>query len=126
MKYLLIALGGGLGSLLRHELQIFVQRFTAGTFPTGTLAVNVIGCLAIGFLSGLFDGPRLVPEEYKLGLTVGVLGGFTTFSAFGLDTFRLLDAGEAALAIANILLSCVLGVAAVLVAYRLAVHWFGA
>ena len=121
MKILLIACGGGLGSVLRYALASFAQRHTASitakwfgyTLPVGTLAVNLVGCLFIGVLSALFVRHELPHEQYRLALTVGVLGGFTTFSAFGLDTFALLQRGHWALALLNVSLSCVLGVAAV-------------
>jgi CrcB protein len=61
-------------------------------FPFGTLSVNLLGCLAIGFLAAIFVGPVPLREEYRLGLVVGLLGGFTTFSAFGFETFLLLSA----------------------------------
>jgi CrcB protein len=93
-KWLLIAAGGALGSLLRYALQGWAQRLAGGNFPAGTLAVNLIGCLLIGVLSGAFSGPLLIREEYGIGLTVGVLGGFTTFSTFGLETFILANAGQ--------------------------------
>ncbi len=89
------------------------QRLTDSGFPAGTLVVNLIGCLCTGFLAAMFSGPMLVREEYRIGLMVGVLGGFTTaFSAFGLETFLLANGGEFRLALANVVASCVLGLAA--------------
>jgi protein CrcB len=70
--------------------------------PLGTLAVNLIGCLLIGSLAALFLRYDLPHEQYRLALTVGVLGGFTTFSAFGLDTFALLERGHWWLALLNV------------------------
>ena len=125
MKWILIAAGGALGSMMRYALQGWVQRATNETFPTGTLAVNVLGCLAIGLLAALFAGPFLIREEYRIGLTVGVLGGFTTFSAFGLETFLLAGDGQWRNALLNIVLSCALGFLAVWVGYRLGERWFG-
>ena len=124
-KWVLIAAGGALGSLLRYTLQGWAQRLSGGTFPTGTLAVNVLGCLVIGFLAALFASPTLVREEYRIGLTVGVLGGFTTFSTFGLETFSLADDGQWRYAAANVVLSCGLGLFAVWLGYRLGERWFG-
>jgi CrcB protein len=125
LKFLFIAVGGALGSLLRYAMQGWVQRLTASTFPLGTFAVNVLGCLLIGLVSGFFAGPQLVREEYRIGLTIGVLGGFTTFSTFGLETFNLANDGEFRLALLNMLLSCVVGFAAVWIGYRLAERFFG-
>ena len=133
LKWLLIAVGGAFGSLLRYVFQGWVQRsagdwaeqLAGGTFPVGTLAVNVTACLAIGFLSGFFAGPQLIREEYRIGLTVGVLGGYSTFSTFGLESFNLANDGEFGLALFNMLLSCATGFAAVWVGYRVAERWFG-
>ena len=126
MKWLLIAVGGGFGSVLRYAMQGLVKQLLADSlFPVGTMCVNVSGCLVIGLLMGYFAGPQLVREEYRIGLTVGVLGGFTTFSTFGFETFSLLNDREYALAALNIVLSCGLGLAAVWIGYRLAERWFG-
>lgn len=125
LKYLLIAVGGAFGSVMRYVLQGWVQRWTNGSFPTGTLAVNVAGCLIIGVLSAMFAGPVLVRPDYRIGLTVGILGGFTTFSTFGLESFNLANEGEFRLAALNVLASCGLGLAAVWFGYRLGERWFG-
>ncbi len=125
LKWILIAAGGAAGSLLRYSMQGWFQRLTSGSFPLGTLAVNLVGCLLIGLLSGLFAGPQLIREEYRIGLTVGILGGFTTFSTFGLETFTLSNDGQFRLAALNVALSCGLGVAAVWLGYRAAERWFG-
>ena len=133
LKFLLIALGGAVGSILRFLLHGSVQRWvdsnwplsSAAVFPFGTLSVNVLGCLAVGVLAGLFAGPWPLREEYRIGLTVGLLGGFTTFSTFGIDAFGLTNAGHSRLAFIYMLASCVLGFAAVLVGYRVVTRAFG-
>ena len=125
LKWVLIAAGGAIGSIMRYAVQGWVQRFAGSTFPLGTLAVNVSACLAIGFLSGLFAGPQLIREEYRIGLTVGVLGGYSTFSTFGLESFSLANGGEFRLTMVNMLLSCGIGFAAVWFGYRVAEKWFG-
>ena len=125
MKWVLIAAGGAFGSVLRYAIQGWVQRLTSGSFPVGTLAVNVSGCMLIGFIAAALTGPILVREEYRIGLTVGILGGFTTFSAFGLETFNLANDGQLRLALANVVLSCGLGFLSVWGGYRLAERWFG-
>ena len=124
-KYLLIAVGGAAGSVLRFAMQGWVQRLAGGSFPAGTLAVNVLGCLLIGLCSAMFAGPVLIREEYRFGLLVGILGGFTTFSTFGLETFNLAGGGQHRLALANVVASCGLGFAAVWAGYRLGEWWFG-
>ena len=125
LKWFLIAAGGAVGSLMRYSLQGWVQSLTVSVFPWGTFAVNLTACLAIGFLSGMFGGSMLIREEYRIGLTVGVLGGYSTFSTFGLETFNLAKDKEFALAGMNLLFSCGVGTLAVWAGYRLAEHWYG-
>ncbi len=120
-KYILILLGGGLGSLLRYLVQGWSQRITFGVFPIGTLIVNVVGCFAIGLLA---TAPFARPE-YRTGLVIGLLGGFTTYSAFGWETFSLANDRQTLAAFANILLSVALGLAAVWFGYRLSERVFG-
>ena len=125
LKLGLIFLGSGLGGLLRYGMQGGIQRFAGGSFPAGTMGVNVIGCFVIGVLAAAFAGPVLIREEYRFGLMVGLLGGFTTFSSFGLETLMLLNDGQWRLAAVNVLASCALGFLAVWGGYRLAESWFG-
>ena len=103
----MVGIGGGLGALARYGLSGLVQGRAAG-FPWGTLAVNAIGCFLIGLLfERLSDGT-------KPFVVVGVLGGFTTFSAFGHETVVLLQGGQATLALLNAAGNVVLGIGAVL------------
>ena len=127
-KLLLIALGGAVGSIGRYLLGGWVQRLApgGGTFPIGTLAVNALGCLLIGILAAAFAGPHLVRDETRLLLMVGILGGFTTFSTFGLETFELINEGDFARAALNIALSLIVCLAAVWIGYRVAERIFGA
>jgi fluoride exporter len=125
-KVFLIALGGALGSVLRYLMSAWMQRLANGTFPFGTLTVNVIGCLLIGFLNALFFGPFLIRAEYRLAVTAGILGGFTTFSSFGWETLSFINDGEWMYAAANVAANNILGLAAAWGGYRLAVAWFGA
>lgn len=125
VKIMMVAAGGGLGSVLRYLVQGWGQRLSNGSFPVGTLVVNVIGCLVIGFLNYAFSGPLLIRQEYRIALTVGVVGGFTTFSSFGWETFAMANDGQGFRAIMNLLLSVTLGFCAVLVGHRLAERWFG-
>jgi CrcB protein len=125
LKVVLIFVGSGIGGILRYTMQGLFQRLTESTFPLGTLVVNVIGCVFIGFLTALFSGPVLIREEYRVGLTIGVIGGFTTFSTFGLETFMLTTAGQFWFALLNVVLSCGLGFVAVWFGYRAAEYLFG-
>ncbi|MFO0789486.1 MAG: fluoride efflux transporter CrcB [Pirellulales bacterium] len=124
-RWLLIAAGGAFGSVMRCAMQGWVQRLAGGSFPLGTLAVNVLGCLLIGFLTAVFTGPVLIREEYRLGLTVGILGGFTTFSTFGLESFTLINSGQFGFAALNVALSCGLGILGVWAGYRVGEYWYG-
>ncbi|MBB1521475.1 fluoride efflux transporter CrcB [Aquipseudomonas guryensis] len=94
-----VALGGMVGTLLRFFTSNWVSANWPQHFYGATLAVNIIGCLLIGYLYGLFLLRPEVPLELRAGLMVGFLGGLTTFSSFSLDTLRLLESGQAPLAI---------------------------
>ena len=124
-KLILIFVGSGIGGVSRYMLSGWAQRLSNGSFPLGTLAVNLLGCLAIGFLSAAFAGRWFVREEHRVAIVVGVLGGFTTFSAFGMETFALLNDGQRLRAVLNVLSSVVLGVAGVWIGYRVAERWLG-
>jgi CrcB protein len=107
---LMVGLGGAAGSVLRYWLGGLVQhRLDATGFPAGTLAVNLLGCFLIGVLSSAVETRHAFSPDLRLLLGAGVLGGFTTFSAFGNETLNLLRAGQAGLASANIVANVVLG-----------------
>lgn len=124
-KYTLLAVGGAAGTLLRYLVQGWGQELTRGTFPLGTLLVNVAGCLAIGLLNTVFAGPVPIRPEYRIGLTIGLLGGFTTFSAFGWETMALTGDGQFLRASLNVLLSVGLGLAAVWCGHQIGQRCFG-
>ena len=124
-KIILIFLGSGLGGVLRYGLQGWVQRLGDGSLPVGTLAVNVLGCGVLGLLAAALTGPILIREEYRIGLMVGVIGGFTTFSTFGFETFSLANEGQWRFALLNVALSCGLGYSAVWFGFRAGERWFG-
>lgn len=125
-KLVLIAVGGGVGAVTRYLLSGMVQKQIAGTFPAGTLLVNVVGCFLIGLAGAVIAGPVLVQhKELGLAITVGFLGGFTTFSAFGWETMSLISNSQYAKAFLNVTLNNGLGLGAVLLGYRLAGRWFG-
>jgi len=108
-----LAVGGAVGAMARYGLTQFVDARHAGAFPYGTLAVNVVGCFAIGVIATLADEGRTLPPATRLLLITGLLGGFTTFSAFGLDTLRMIEAGRLVAAFGNAAGSVLLGIAAV-------------
>jgi len=111
--------------VLRYGVAGWVQKMGGGSFPVGTLVVNVSGCLAIGFLAMIFTGPVLIREELRIAVLIGVLGGYTTFSAFGRETFALIADRQVGLAAANIALSNVLGLVAVWLGHRVGERLFG-
>ena|SRR5436190_106663 len=120
LKLLLIAVGGAAGTLARYGTGTVLRDVSGRTgFPWGTLAVNLIGCFVIGYLSSLFLERMVVRSEYQLMLTVGFLGGYTTFSTFGLETANLLNNRQYFFFAANLLLSNVLGIALVIVGLKL-------
>jgi len=112
-------LAGLVGTLGRYALSGYVARRFGETFPTGTLVVNIVGCLLAGFLFFILQERFLVSEIIRTTLLIGLLGGFTTFSSFGLQTFTLLREGEIALATVNVLASNLLGLFAVWAGYTL-------
>lgn len=116
MKYLVILIGSGTGGLTRYLLSKWVYSLSNGSFPIGTLVVNLSGCFIIGFLTGLFEH-WIISPNMRLLIFVGFLGGFTTFSTFGLETFNLLKEAEIRLALTNFLFSGVFGVGLVFAGY---------
>lgn len=98
MAYLIVFLGGGIGAALRHGVNVGAARMFGTAFPWGTLTVNVAGSLAMGLLAAYFAFRGGAPQHWRLFFTTGVLGGFTTFSAFSLDAVALWERGEAGLA----------------------------
>ena len=120
-KLLLIGAGGFIGSVLRYVVGGAVQTLSQSiAFPYGTLTVNILGCFSIGFLSELFDARAIVGTDTRAFLVVGILGGFTTFSAFGNETMNLIRDGDAALALLNVGAQVLLGLGAVWLGYTLA------
>jgi CrcB protein len=110
---LLVAAGGALGSVARYKLSGYVLHHTLDwRFPVGTFSVNVVGCLVAGLLAGLAEQHDVLSPDARLLLFTGVLGGFTTFSAFGLETMLLLKRGDVLVAAANVALSVAVGLAA--------------
>ena len=122
MSYLWIFIGGGLGSVARFALSGLVARRIGETFPWGTLAVNVTGSLLIGFIAAATapEGRWLVTPGARQFVMLGLLGGFTTFSSFSLQTLELMRDGDWLRAAGNVVLSFVLCLAAVWLGHLLA------
>jgi len=117
-QVLIVGMGGFVGSGLRYIVSGWAQRLmSASVFPWGTLAVNVIGCLFIGFLGGLAEYRGVLDPGQRLFLMIGVLGGFTTFSTFAFETLVLLEDMDLLRALANIMAQISLGLVAALLGY---------
>lgn len=113
-----IGAGGFLGALARYGMSGLVHSlFRQSTFPVGTLAVNLAGCLLIGIMSGLAESRQLFGPEARLFAFIGILGGFTTFSTFGYETFALLRDGEYFRSATNVGLNVVVGLVLVWLGY---------
>ncbi len=102
VNLLLIAIGGALGSVARYLFSTSVLRMTGSLFPLGTFAVNVVGCVIFGMIAGAAEQRVPLSPELRALLLIGVLGGFTTFSAFAFESFGLLRDGQFAAAAINL------------------------
>lgn len=116
-KLLSVGLGGFLGAIARYGVSGFVHRYANGSFPTGTLVVNISGCFLIGGLMCLVGERQLFTPETRMFLLIGFLGSFTTLSTVGYETFAFLGTGDFRMAIVNAVANICLGVAAVVVGW---------
>ena len=121
--WIAVAVGGALGSVARHGVNHLVHtRWMTTRFPIGTVAVNLVGCFVIGLLAGLIASNRLAFGLYwREFIFVGILGGFTTFSTFGLDTFTLTQTHSGAFAFLNVALQVIGGLLAVWAGYAIGI-----
>ncbi len=126
MKVVMIAAGGSIGALLRYVLGMWIQSHATLGFPYGTFVVNALGSLVIGFLAAYFSSPQMTSEAVRLGIMVGLLGSFTTFSTFSLDNFNLLIDGRMTAAVVNAAGSVLVGLTAVWFGYSVGVRIYGA
>lgn len=108
-----VGLGGCLGAIARYAVGGWVHRWYDGTFPLGTLVINVLGCLVLGVLMALVEEGRGVSPQVRLFVGVGICGAFTTFSTFGYETVQLMGKGTFAPAVANVVASVLCGLVAV-------------
>lgn len=106
-----IALGGGIGSVLRYLCNILINKTYPNKTYLATLFVNLVGCFIIGLLIGYFQKNQTESEAFKLLLITGFCGGFTTFSTFGLENFNLIQSQNYILTLLYILLSIIIGIA---------------
>jgi fluoride exporter len=114
-QYLLVFLGAGVGGVLRHGVNVGCGRLCGTEFPWGILIINVTGCFTMGLIAGwlAFKAQHVWSQDVRLFLTTGILGGYTTFSAFSLDFATLWERGAHSYAILYVLASVVLSLAAV-------------
>ena len=119
-NFLIVGLGGAVGSMLRYAVQKFFQAQTAAAFPTGTLLVNIAGCFLIGILWSLVSRSLTWNEEMKLLLMTGFCGGFTTFSAFTLEGIGLLKENRTVLFVIYLTASVLGGLLATFIGIRIA------
>ncbi len=117
-RLLFVMAGGAIGSALRYQAACWMHRLMNTTFPVGTLFVNVVGSFAIGLLWSLFEQSNLSPN-WRLFFFTGLMGGFTTFSSFSLETLHLLRTRDYGWALTNIMSSQVLGLLAVVIGFGL-------
>jgi CrcB protein len=119
MVWLAVGVGGALGSMARHGINVFFAHVLERPVPYATAAVNLVGSAVIGLLAAVVATGRLhMSPELRTFIFVGILGGFTTFSSFMLDTFTLGHGGEHALAVWNVALQTALGLLAVWAGFR--------
>ena len=112
MQLLAIAAGGAVGAVLRYGMSLGVYSLLGRGFPYGTLSVNVLGSLIMGFLYVMLVERMALAAEWRAALLIGLLGAFTTFSTFSLETLQLIEGGELFKALMNVVLSVVLCLAA--------------
>jgi CrcB protein len=110
---LLVGVGGGIGSILRYLCQKWVLQLYPSGFPLGTFLVNIIGCFLIGVFFAAAEKTTRIPAEWRLFLTTGICGGFTTFSAFAFENMNLLREGNISVTLLYVIGSVVLGILAV-------------
>ena len=123
MGFLIVFLGGGLGAALRHGVNLLSARLLGTGLNYATLFENVTGSVIMGLLVGYFAFKGGVPQHWRLFLTTGILGGYTTFSAFSLDTILLYQRGELGLAALYVILSVALSVGGLLAGLTLVRHF---
>jgi len=119
-----VGVGSFIGGVFRYLISSWALKILDPSFPYGTLAVNVVGCLLIGFLAGLAESRLILTTDARLFLVVGIVGGFTTFSAFAWETFSLARSTQGIAAL-NIALQLILGLLAVWIGHLLGLRTNG-
>ncbi|CAN5241261.1 fluoride efflux transporter CrcB [soil metagenome] len=123
LNYLLVFFGGGVGASLRHTVNMICARAFGTAFPWGTFLINITGSTVMGLIAGYLAFRGGASQHWRLFLMTGVLGGYTTFSAFSLDTALLYERGEIGLALLYVLGSVVLAIAGLFAGLALVRHF---
>ena len=122
LRLVLIGAFGAVGTLLRYGLQGLIQIKAGSTFPYGTLVINLTGCFFLGLIGQLLLNRIIVPPEWRMAIAIGFFGGYTTFSSFGWETAKMLEAGEwlwaTTYVAASVIFGLLLSVAGIRLAYR--------
>ncbi|MBI5141716.1 MAG: fluoride efflux transporter CrcB [Nitrospirae bacterium] len=101
-KYLLVFLGGGLGAMARYGLSGLIHRYSGAEFPLGTMIINILGSIMIGLVMSMSERYMAITPNIRVFLTIGIMGGFTTFSSFSYETMALLQGGQLVAASVNV------------------------
>lgn len=120
LNMLIAGFGGFFGTILRYLLNNLIYKvMDYPIFPFGTMTINIVGCFFIGLIAGLAETRLSFTPEVRIFIQIGILGGFTTFSTFGYETFNLLRDGQLLLGMSNVLVQVLVGLLAVLFGYYL-------
>jgi CrcB protein len=122
MNYLLVFVGGGLGASLRHTVNVACARCMGTAFPYGTFIINITGSIVMGLIAGYLAFKGEASQPWRLFLMTGILGGYTTFSAFSLDTALMYERGELGLALFYVLGSVLFSIAGLFAGLALVRH----
>ena len=123
MNYLIVFVGGGLGATLRHAVNVLCARLLGTAFPYGTFIINISGSIVMGLIAGYLAFRGEATQHWRLFLMTGILGGYTTFSAFSLDAALLYERGEFGLALVYVLGSVVLSILGLFAGLALVRHF---
>jgi len=123
LRFVLIAVFGAVGTLFRYSIQVFTQVQTGSAFPWGTLLINLTGCFLLGLVGQITLNRMMVSPDWRIAITVGFFGGYTTFSSFGWETAKMLEGGEWLPATGYVAASVVIGLLLSVAGIRLANHF---